>query len=425
MDFSEIEIDTRWNTGDEKELKLHSIHAYPAKFPAFITSKTIELIESATGKKPQSMADVFCGCGTTAIEAKRNQIRYWGCDLNPVATLIARTKSSTYCIATLEKMNKSIRDMFCSSEYSLSYETANDRIRYWFLEEQFLDLARLKHAIDYVTESQDDYRNFFYCAFSNILKATSLWLTKSIKPQRDMTKTPANVLKSYDKQIEKMIAAQIEFQNISPENKQYTNEDLEIVTGNILHSTTNPPMVDVVITSPPYVTSYEYADLHQLSTLWLGFTNDYRQLRSGSIGSSHNEDSLLKVFPKLYPTGFSTVSTLYSQSKSRAASVANYFLDMQNVAQKVFNMLNPDGSAVFVIGNTEYKGIKINNAEHLAESLLKSGFSTIQTTKRKISNKNLTPFRDANGKFSSDESGGKKIYAEEYIVIGRKGIRNV
>lgn len=34
--------------------------------------------------------------------------------------------------------------------------------------------------------------------------------------------------------------------------------------------------VDLLVTSPPYVTSYEYADLHQLSLIWLRFGDDYR-----------------------------------------------------------------------------------------------------------------------------------------------------
>lgn len=52
----------------------------------------------------------------------------------------------------------------------------------------------------------------------------------------------------------------------------------------------------MLITSPPYVTSYEYADLHQLSSLWLGYADDYRDLRKGSIGSVYNvEDYQIKV----------------------------------------------------------------------------------------------------------------------------------
>jgi hypothetical protein len=75
--------------------------------------------------------------------------------------------------------------------------------------------------------------------------------------------------------------------------------------------------------------------------------------------------------------------------------------------------------ALFVIGNTELKGIKIDNAGHLAESLQNSGFSEVLVTKRKISKKNLTPYRNQQGRFTKD-SGGRKIYSEEFILIGRK-----
>ena len=35
----EINIDEYWNFGSSKEYKMHALHAYPAKFPAFIASK--------------------------------------------------------------------------------------------------------------------------------------------------------------------------------------------------------------------------------------------------------------------------------------------------------------------------------------------------------------------------------------------------
>ena len=92
---------------------------------------------------------------------------------------------------------------------------------------------------------------------------------------------------------------------------------------------------------------------------------------------------------------------------------------MQAVAANSYEMLFPNGMAVFVIGNTEYKGVHIDNAKHLAESLLNSGFREILVTKRKISKKILTPYRDGRGRFSSDSSG-RKVYAEEFIIIGRK-----
>ena len=93
--FDSIPVDPFWNTGDERESKMHHIHAYPAKFPAFITTKALEFAKQEK-VSVEWMADIFCGCGTVAYEAKRNKIDFWGCDVNPVATMIARAKSQKY-----------------------------------------------------------------------------------------------------------------------------------------------------------------------------------------------------------------------------------------------------------------------------------------------------------------------------------------
>ena len=92
---------------------------------------------------------------------------------------------------------------------------------------------------------------------------------------------------------------------------------------------------------------------------------------------------------------------------------------MQAVSNRAYEMLNEGGMALFVIGNTEYKGIRVDNAKHLSESLKDAGFSEVFATKRKISRKILTPYRDKWGKFTTNSSG-RKVYSEEFIVIGRK-----
>ena len=40
-DIDNIPIDVTWNVGDEKYDLMHGIHAYPAKFPPFITTKAL------------------------------------------------------------------------------------------------------------------------------------------------------------------------------------------------------------------------------------------------------------------------------------------------------------------------------------------------------------------------------------------------
>ncbi len=198
-----------------------------------------------------------------------------------------------------------------------------------------------------------------------------------------------------------------------------TNSKVEIHTGNFLDYTIGIPKVDLIVTSPPYVNSYEYADLHQLSTLWLNYANDYRDLREGSIGSLHHNYNFNSEWKNLNRVGSKIVSKLIYHKNHQMKSVAKYFLDMQKVAHRSFEILKKQGLAFFVIGNTEYKGVRIDNALHLAESLIDAGFSQVLASKRKISNKILTPFRDDQGRFTTN-SEGRKVYNEEFIVIGVK-----
>lgn len=410
--FDEIETDQFWNTANEKELKIHRIHAYPAKFPAFITDKALEYAQK-NDRELERIADIFCGCGTVAYEAKRRNIDFWGCDINPVATLIAKTKSQNYSIKKLRSYYEEIILSYNKlGSISGIYESANERLKYWYSEREYNDLTRLKRAIEETISSKSSYRMFFLCAFSNILKATSRWLTKSIKPQVDPEKVPANVMRAFEAQCLYMIAAY-------EESAVKGNTKAEVVTGNFLDMKLERIKSDMVITSPPYVTSYEYADLHQLSTLWLEYTSDYRELRSGSVGSLYHIYNFESELKKLNKTGSEIVAKLIDKDKSQARSVAKYYLDMQRVAQRCQSMLNEKGLVLFIIGDTEYKGVRIENARHISEALIQNGFEEVIITKRKISGKILTPYRDKRGRFTTDCTS-RKVYNEEYIVIGKK-----
>ena len=412
IDFESIPIDSYWNVGDENELKMHRIHTYPAKFPSFITTKALEYAEDSN-IKTNIIADVFCGCGTVAYESIRNNKVFWGCDINPVATMIAKAKSRKYQKRRLENYFSEIILNFKSQKvYKQEYNEVNNRLQYWYDYKQFKSLLRLKRAIIETVPANSDYRVFFICAFSNILKATSKWLTKSIKPQVDPEKTPANPIEAFENQYKFML-------NANDESDLTNKITANIVTGSFLDNDIKKPKVDMVITSPPYVTSYEYADLHQLSSLWLGYTDDFRKLRHGTIGSLYHEYNFNKELKRLNNSGLKIVSRMYLEDKAKARSVAKYFLDMQKTTQNVYSMLRNRGMVLFVIGNTEYKGVKINNARHLTESMLSCGFSEAIITKRKISKKFLTPYRDDIGRFTRNDQG-RKIYSDEFIIIGRK-----
>lgn len=409
-EISQVQVEEYWNLGDTPELKIHSIHAYPAKFPAFIASKAIQLAYKS-GIEVNTVSDIFCGCGTVAIEAKLNGVNFWGCDINPVATLITKAKIGNYSISKLEELYNFIQDSYSNNRTVYNYEESNERIRYWFKQEQFYDLSKLKEAIMSIPKGK--YRTCFECLFSSILKPTSKWLTKSIKPQIDPNKNIADVWKTFERQFRKFTKC--------VSDMPQTQSNIEIVTCSIL-TKKSLPKVDLIITSPPYVTSYEYADLHQLSSLWLDFTDDYTLLRKGTMGSAYNSETFNYDILELNETAREIILELKSNkkiSKAKIKSIARYYIDMQKATEQCYKMLNPHGMALFVIGDTEYKGTQIHNSRQLVESLIKSGFREVTVSKRKIRNKILTPYRDENGKFTSNKDD-REIYHEEFVIVGRK-----
>ena len=412
-DFNEIEIDEFWNKSSDREDRMHAVHNYPAKFPAFIVDKAIEYALPYFHNSINRISDVFCGCGTVALESRIHGIDFWGCDINPVATLIAKTKSEVYNVATLKKYKKRFFDEINERLLgNYNYVTANERIKYWFDEEQFKKLSAILSFINQLPNSK--YKQAFLCLFSSILKASSRWLTKSIKPQIDPDKIPTDAIEAFTDALERFISI-VEKQKLC-KPATITIETCNFITKRKL------PKVDLIITSPPYVTSYEYADLHQLSSLWLGFTEDYKELRKGTIGSVYNSNDYYFDLIDLNRTASTVVQALYkakSVGNAKTKSVARYFVDMQVASKNCYRMLSEEGISIYIIGDTEYKGVKIENAKHLVESLLDAGFKSIKVSKRRISNKTLSPYRDEYGKFSSD-ANKREVYHEEFVIIAHK-----
>ena len=403
-----------WDFGDTRDDLIHRIHPYPARFPAFITTKALNHAE-ASGVNVRKVADVFCGCGTTAVEAKRNGKDFWGCDINPLATLIAQVKTHKYRDKDLGRTANAIWKAVERTEVtSEDRARIGERIRYWFEEEQIGDLIRLDQAIRQCTHAYSAHRKFFQCGFSAILKATSLWLTKSIKAQKDPEKEPKEVMEAFAEQIALMRRANVN--NIFPRPAATT----QIRARNFLGRMRSCAKADLIVTSPPYVTSYNYADIHQLSTLWLRYAADYRSLRKNMLGNRHGvRKPQPGTIKKLGEAAWHTYRDMQEIDPSHASSIARYFVDLDKAVRRCWAILEEDGMAVFVIGNTQYKGVKVENAAHLGASMERAGFEDVRAIPRKVSLKIMTPYRDTRGRFTRD-STQRQVYAGEFVLIGRK-----
>jgi len=371
------------------------------------------------------------GCGTTLIESLISGRRAVGVDINPVAYLISKVKTTPINPEKLNtEVNKVLSDLNLYFDFNnkqkvlskikiLPILPINERIEYWFPDKKLReDLSIILGRID--TIEGKDIRDFCLCAFSNILKNASIWLMKSIKPTRDLNKKIDSPIKLFSRQIKKMIRGNESYWNVLP---TYIKSDLKSYLNLRKADARNLPAKDnsisLIVTSPPYVTSYEYADLHQLTALWFEYTKSVNEFREGFIGSVHKKEfDHNGIKSKLAKQ---EIEELNKKSKKEAEAVKNYFFEMQQCFEEMYRVLKPKGRACIVIGNTELRKVSILNAEVFAEIMLNLGFKMHKIIKRRIPSKVLPQTRDSKtGRFTATEDADRLAYAYEYILIMEK-----
>ncbi|MFH1823995.1 MAG: DNA methyltransferase [Candidatus Firestonebacteria bacterium] len=415
--FKEVKINNAWAFSDKTRKDTayltHGYHRYPAKFIPQIVSR---LVEKYT-KENEIVVDPFAGCGTTLVESKVMGRHSIGVDINPVAVLITKAKITAINPLKLEKQIIDIKYKINAYNKNLKIHTStHERIDYWFKPEE---KKKLTYIFSIISKLKDqDIRDYFYCGFSNILKNCSIWMQKSNKPTRDLKKTPSDPISIFLKQVKMMSRGNANIYNLL-KTREFLNIPCKIYCKDARDIPTQDNSVCLIVTSPPYVTSYEYADLHQLTALWFDYTKDLSDFRKRFIGTSYNVKNGVDLNSEIAE---SIKDQLFVKDKSTSEEVSTYFGEMNQVFCEIKRILKKGGKTCIVIGNTNLKGVEILNAEVFTEQLQNLGFTIYDIIKREIPSKNLPSTRDKKtGRFASIGSKNKiYAYPTEYIVIMEK-----
>lgn len=415
IDFAKIPVSSTWCFKNVRSIEqwTHGYHRYPAKFLPNLVKK---IIENYT-EKDDLVADFFAGCGTTLVEAKIHGRKSIGVDINPVAEIITKAKINPIEPGKLEKRFDAIIDKFEEFDpKDYANIDVHERIDYWFSKQHKEKIYFLYKKISATRDMS--IKIFFLVALSHILKNCSKWLQSSTKPQIDPQKNPLDPFVAFKAHAKKMIYRNNDFFNqLSKESHLKT--DCEIRLEDARKTSIKSNTVGAIITSPPYVTSYEYADIHQLTAYWFEYITDIKEFRKKFIGTFY---SLNKGIESDYELAQIIINKLLLKDKRTAKEVANYFKNMQEVAKEMHRVLRKDGYVCLVIGNTIFKNVKIKSAEIFAEILTSLGFELVEVIKRSIPNKLIPTIRDKkSGRFSKlKNKDSKLVYPEEYILIAKK-----
>ena len=415
--LAKTKIDPSWSFSDKTRKDTayitHGYHRYPAKFIPQIVSR---LAEKYT-REGDFIVDPFGGCGTTLVESKVMGRPSIAVDINHVAVLITKAKITAIDPIKIEKEFTAFQKRLETyNEKTRVKAPEHERIDYWFKPEEKRKLAFIFAEISKIKDQ--DVQDFFFCGFSNILKNCSIWLQKSNKPTRDFEKKPSEPIKTFLKQIKMMLRGNMRLFEMLSE-KGYLKVPSKVICTDARTIPAKDNSVSLIVTSPPYVTSYEYADLHQLTALWLEYTKDLSDFRKRFIGTSYHNKKDLALNSTLAEN---IRKELLEKDKKTAEEVSTYFSEMNQVFIEMKRMLKKGGKTCIVIGNTSLKGVEILNAEVFVEQLQNLGLKIADIIKREIPSKNLPSVRDEKtGKFASITDKNKvSAYPTEYILVMEK-----
>jgi len=416
LGIKSLQVDRGWSFPNVKpkdaSYATHGYHRYPAKF----IPQLVESLINEYSRRGDVVLDPMGGCGTTLVEAKLNGRNSVGIDVNRVAVLIARAKTQVIKKKLLEERNQVLLKKVSRRKPSRNYHaSAHPRLQYWFKPDQYNRLKVLYGCIE--EEPNAKIRLLYQCCFSNVLKNCSIWYAKSIKPQRDLNKQEEVPSQAFERHLNFMTRKNEEFGSLL-KSRAVKNATCRMMKGDARCMILPDNFSDLIITSPPYVTSYEYADLHQLSSLWFGFTDDIRKMKRDFIGTLSRTAICDEVVSDLAKRILEKVD---AKSKFLGKHIANYYGDLDRFYGEARRVLKKGSRLCLILGDTEYMGIHIPNTAVSIELLEQAGFSIERIIKRQLSSKIFTPYRDSAGRFTDSKHGHKrKIYQYEYIVVARK-----
>ena len=427
--FKQTSIDKTWSFSDCKPSDTgkwtHGYHRYPAKF---IPQLAERLMDDYITNGTANVNDPFMGCGTTVVSAISRGFHASGTDINQVAHLVTKAKASPIAPDYLERKVKQFLSKILPSDDGQDLfdrvwvqpripKKHLRRIDYWFPEAVRDELGKILSIIFH--EDDSDVQSFLLVAFSHVLKTCSIWSQGSTKPTRDFKKRPTRPYDAIKRHLLRMLKGNGQFYGVVPSCvKDKPDSFLNIQVGSAKMQPVLNDSVDLIVSSSPYVTSYEYADLHQLSTLWLDLADDLQEYRKEFIGTSYKQ---YEGKPLSSQIASKIVTQMLLKSEKKAKEIEAFFIDMQEVFDESFRILKPGSRCCYVIGNTKLRGVDILNAEAFAESLQHSGFKLDKLIKREIPLKILPQKRDEKtGRFASKDKADSEAYPTEYIVIGLK-----
>ncbi len=358
----------------------HGIHPYKGKFYPQLVRPLLNILSVPVGG---TVFDPFCGSGTVALEAILNGYSAFGCDINPIATEIAKAKTSILSVPAHEfegHISLFIRDLesYVPHDYHYVFPTDTiDEIKSWFPENV---INKMGFILNHIKNVPDEIiKCFLRIILSSIIRDISQQEPSDLRIRRrkeaiDDAPVIEMYLQNLKLQYDRIIAFH-EIRNAAPEKIKAAS--IWLGNSKCVHKLQDhlpDEGVDIVITSPPYATALPYIDTNRLNLLVLNDLN--ASMRVPIEAEMTGTREIRKITRQQYeeqirignygqitsPTACELIRKIYLENensdvgfrkKNMAALLYMYFNDMSQIMASLNTVVKRGGHICIVIGDTK------------------------------------------------------------------------
>jgi hypothetical protein len=341
-----------WDFTDARtKLGPHAIHPYPAKFIPQIPRALIELFHPGDDSR---VFDPFCGSGTTLVEAQLAGLSSVGVDVNPIAALISKVKTTPLSPALgpiARELTAAARENVAAGRFTIP---EIPRLDHWFMRPVQEALASTVREINQLKDP--DVADALRVALSSIIVRVSNQDSDTRYAAVEKKVTREGVWNAFEKAAVSVSSA-LEAVGNGLFGKMGS---VEVIQQDLM--TVKPADVGrgvgLVITSPPYPNAYEYWLYHKYRMYWLGM--DPIAAREVEIGARPH------YFKKNHQTEH------------------DFERQMGTCFELLAKVLRPGGLACFVVGRSIIHTRTIDNEALLERAAAPHGFSKKGSVQRTI-----------------------------------------
>ncbi len=382
-------IDESWDfrKSNTKEYT-HCFHPYPAMMIPQVARRIIDNF----GNKSKILFDPYCGTGTSLVEANLKDINAIGTDINPLARLIATTKTTKIDIQVLNLFLHDFMNYFFSINFNIEKTKSViipqiKNIDFWFSKSVQKQLGVLLGYIENIDDVS--IKNFFKVAFSETIRETSYVKQGEFKlvRRKDFNEVEnPDVFGIMIMKLSRNKQGLIEFEK-SCKNGSFAKVCDFNTVNSIPNQIISHNSVDIVVTSPPYGdsrTTVAYGQYSRLANEWLGYksANQIDNILMGGERRKHDHTFKSNVLNDV-------IYTIQKQDKERARDVISFYEDYEKSINNVSTTLKKGGYACYVVGNRTVKGVNIPTDEITVQLFEQNNFTHVETIVRNIPNKRM------------------------------------